>query len=73
MAAQPESVMKNEHYDIVSVLYHTLQGAETCQRYIQDAEREGDREVADFLREAQDQNLKLAARAKKLLASRVNA
>jgi len=73
MAAQPESVMKNEHYDIVSVLYHSLQGAETCQRYIRDAEQEGDQEVVDFLRDVQEQNLKIADRAKRLLAARVGA
>lgn len=71
MAAQPETVLKNEHYDIVSVLYHTLQGAETCQRYVRDAEQEGDTEVAEFLRDVQEQNLQMAQRAKRLLASRV--
>ena len=73
MAARPESVMRNEHYDIVSVLYHSLQGAETCERYIKDAEQEGDQEVVEFLHQVQEQNLQLAEKAKRLLAARVSA
>jgi hypothetical protein len=33
---------KDAHYDLISVVYHALQGAETCQRYIQDAEQASD-------------------------------
>ena len=29
---------KDEQYNLVSVLYHALQGADTCATYLQDAE-----------------------------------
>ena len=35
-------------YDVVSILYHALQGAETYQQYIQDAEQRGDQELGQF-------------------------
>ena len=61
----------DEHYDLVSVLYHALQGAQTDQQYIDDARKAGDEELADFLQEVQQQDRQRAERAKQLLASRV--
>jgi hypothetical protein len=29
---------RDEHYNVISVLYHALQGADTCGTYLQDAE-----------------------------------
>jgi hypothetical protein len=29
---------RDEHYNVISVLYHALQGADTCATYLQDAE-----------------------------------
>jgi hypothetical protein len=58
-------------YDLVSVLYHALQGAETYQAYIQDADEAGDREASTFLRGAQQQMVQLSGEAKSLLARRL--
>jgi hypothetical protein len=57
----------DKDYDLVSVLYHALQAAETCAQYEQDARTEGSPEVADFMRDVQQQNQKIAQRAKELL------
>jgi hypothetical protein len=57
----------NKDYDLVSVLYHALQAAETCSQYQQDAQAEGATEVADFMREVQEQNTRIAQQAKALL------
>ena len=57
----------NKDYDLVSVLYHALQGADACAKYEQDARAEGSPEVADFMREVQKQNQDIARRAKELL------
>jgi rubrerythrin len=62
---------RDEHYNLVSVLYHTLQAGETYEQYIQDAEQANDTDLADFFRQAQDQNRQRAERAKKLLQDRV--
>jgi hypothetical protein len=64
--------MKDEHYDIVSTLYHALQGADVCNKYIEDAQKEGDKEIVAFFQEVQDENRKLATKAKELLAKRVH-
>ena len=62
---------RDEHYDVVSVLYHALQGATTCEKYRDDAEQAGDQELAQFLGEARDANRQLAERAKQLLKQRL--
>ncbi len=54
-------------YDLVSVLYHALQGAETTVIYSDDAASEGDNELAEFFREVQEQDRARARRAKALL------
>ncbi len=58
---------KDEHYNLVSVLYHALQGAETCERYALDAEANGDERLVGFFRETQTLYAQAAERAKGLL------
>ena len=58
---------RDEHYNLVSVLYHALQGAENCDRYALDADASGDERLATFFREAQVLQTELAERAKGLL------
>lgn len=59
-------------YDLVSVIYHALQGAQTYSQYVQDAVNEGDQEAADFLQELIGEEQKWADKAKMLLAKRLN-
>ncbi len=63
--------MANPHYDLVSVLYHALGGAQTCDMYVQDAEQEGDRELAQFFREVKQEDMKRADKAKELFSMRM--
>jgi hypothetical protein len=63
--------MPNPVYDIVSVMYHALQGAETYDRYVTDARQRGDGELADFFRDVQEHNRDDARRAKALLQGRL--
>src|ERR671939_442490 len=58
---------RDEHYDLVSVLYHALHGAETIEAYVLDAEAEGNEQLAEFFREVQATHRQLAERAKGLL------
>ena len=58
---------RDEHYDLIAVLYHALQGAETDEAYALDAEAAGDEQLASFFREAQGTHRHLAERAKELL------
>ena len=58
---------RDEHYNLISVLYHALHGAENCDRYAADAEVAGDERLAAFFRETQVMHTQMAERAKGLL------
>jgi len=58
---------RDEHYDLVSVLYHALHAAERMEAYILDAKAVGDERLASFFREAQAMQRRLAERAKGML------
>ena len=58
---------RDEHYNLVSVLYHALHGADNCQQYALDAQAAGDKDLVVFFREAQGAQALLAERAKELL------
>ncbi|HKH19722.1 MAG TPA: hypothetical protein VKB53_02255 [Gammaproteobacteria bacterium] len=62
---------KDETYNLVSVLYHALQGAETYDQYINDAEQRGDNDLAQFFRDTKEEDTRRADRAKQLLSQRV--
>jgi rubrerythrin len=59
----------NPTYNLVSVLYHALQGAENYEQYAKDAG--SDQDLATFFREIQQQEKQRADRAKQLLATRL--
>jgi hypothetical protein len=54
-------------YNLISVSYHALQGAETTGIYANDAEQDGSAELAKFFRAVQGDYLKRAEEAKQLL------
>ena len=55
----------NEVYDLVSVLYHALEGGQTYEKYIQDAG--SNQELAQFFRQCQQEDQQRAQRAQQLL------
>jgi len=57
-------------YNLVSILYYALQGAETYDQYIRDAEQKNDKDLAQFFRDTKEENQRRADRAKQLLAQR---
>jgi rubrerythrin len=59
-------------YDLISVVYHALQGAETYQMYEQDAQQEGDQEAAALFHEAHQSSRQWADCAKTLLGQRMS-
>jgi hypothetical protein len=61
----------DEHYNVISVLYHALQGADTCTTYLQDAEQADDQELVQFFREVQGTYRQLGDRSKALLRQRL--
>ena len=57
-------------YDLSSVLFHALEGGASYDTYIEDAEREGDQELAAFFRRVRDEDSARADDARLLLAGR---
>lgn len=62
---------RDAHYDVISILYHTLQEGETLAQYIEDAEQAGDPELSRFFRDVQEEDRKRAERAKEILQQRL--
>lgn len=58
-------------YDLISVAYHALQGAETYEQYARDAQQQGDQELANFFRKTRQQCQQCGNEAQRLLASRL--
>jgi hypothetical protein len=62
---------KDKDYNIIWFTEACLSNALRLETYIQDADREGDRELAEFFRRAQNESRKGAEQGKQLLASRI--
>jgi hypothetical protein len=55
-------------YNLISVLYHTLQGCQTYEKYAQDAEQAGQKDVAQFFRKTGREFEQCAQEGQQLLA-----
>jgi hypothetical protein len=62
---------RDEHYNLISALYHLLKGASTAEQYIQDAQEAGDQELVQFFKDWQDEQRNFSERAKNLLSGRM--
>jgi rubrerythrin len=70
MTQQSKTGTSNVYYNLVSIMYHALNGAQTYDTYISDAEQSGDNELAQFFRAVQQEDQRRAERAKQLLVQR---
>jgi hypothetical protein len=61
----------DKDYNIIWFTEQCLSNALRLDQYIQDAQRAGDDELAEFFRRAQGESRKGAEQAKQLLASRI--
>jgi rubrerythrin len=57
----------NTSFNLVSVLYHALEEAQTTTAYIQDAQQQNKQELVSFFQEIQQQANSRAQRAHQLL------
>ena len=69
-ASEQATRVKDTVYDLTSVFYHAAKRGTVYARYVADAEKENDQELADFFREVQEQDAQRAHRAKALLVER---
>lgn len=58
-------------YNIISVLYHALEGASTVDQYIEDARQAGDDELATYLEQVKQGYTRTSDQGKRLLAARI--
>jgi hypothetical protein len=62
---------KDKDYNVIWFTEQCLSNALRLENYIQDAERDGDDDLAEFFRKAQHESQKGAERGKELLKSRL--
>ena len=63
---------KDKDYNLIWFVEACLSNVLRLETYIQDADRDGDTELADFFRRAQGESRKGAEQGKQLLASRLS-
>lgn len=63
---------KDKDYNIIWYVEQCLSNALRLESYVQDAERDGDNELADFFRKAQADSKKGAELGKRMLGSRLS-
>jgi hypothetical protein len=63
---------KDKDYNIIWFVEQCLSNVLRLETYIEDAEREGDSELAEFFRRAQETSRKGAEQGKKILAGRLS-
>ena len=69
--ATKTETMRDEHYDLISVLYHALQGEDTVNRYVQDAEGAGDSDLVEHYRDVQERYREIAQQTKEILREKL--
>ena len=62
---------KDKTYNVIWFTEQSLSNALRLQQYIEDAERDGDSDLADFFRRAQEHSRKGGEEGKKLLKERL--
>jgi hypothetical protein len=65
------TVTKDKEYNIIWFVESCLSNVLRLETYINDAEREGDQELAEFFRRAQGESRKGAEQGKELLRKRL--
>ena len=72
MKTEAQTGTPNEQYDLISIIYHSLQSASVCNMYIQDGNISEDRELIEFFQQVKEQNCQQAEQAKQLMAQRMS-
>lgn len=62
---------RDDHFDLISVAYHALQGAAAAEQYLRDAQAAGDAAEIAFFQNLQQQYRAIARQAQDLLSQRL--
>ncbi len=68
--SEQKTGLSDNVYNLTSVLYHAGEGGQVYDKYVEDAEREGDQELVEFFTEVRDEDARRAQKAKSLLGQR---
>jgi hypothetical protein len=68
---KPESGTKDKNYDLITVTQLCLEHVWRLEQYAQDAEREGDSDLATLFRRMQEHSRKGAEECKRMLGERL--
>ena len=68
---RPESGTKDKNYDLITVTHLCLEHVWRLDQYAQDAERDGDTELATLFRRMQDHSRRGGDECKRLLLQRL--
>lgn len=71
MGGQLQTPMSNEMFDLVSVLYFSLEADYKHQRYIDDAQQAGDNDLVQFFQQCQQEDRQRAQQARQLLNRKI--
>ena len=71
MAAEPESPVRDKNYNLIWALEASLHNIWRLEKYIEDADQEGDGELAEWFRKIQHNNRKAGEQGKRMLAERL--
>ncbi|GAA5124913.1 hypothetical protein [Haloechinothrix salitolerans] len=69
--AAPSTAVKDKNYDLISALQASLHYAWQVETWAQDAEQQGDSELAEWFRKIQHNNQKAADQGKEMLMRRL--
>lgn len=58
--------------NLVSILYHCLEGAQTHDKYIQDAQQQGNNDVVQFFQQVKQEEMRRAEQCKQLLGQHLS-
>jgi hypothetical protein len=70
--AQPQSGTKDKNYDLITVTHLCLEHVWRLEQYAQDAEKDGDDELASLFRRMQEHSRKGGEECKRLLGQRLD-
>lgn len=68
MQERQNTTISNTYYNLVSILYHSLEAAQTYDTYVKDAKQTGDQDLAQFFQSLHQNANQQAQKAQQLLA-----
>jgi len=69
---QQQTSVDNLYFDLVSIVYHSLEAAQTYATYLNDAQQSGNQQFIQLVQQMQQQNDQWSQQAKQLLSQQMS-